>query len=147
MQLNPSEQRQLELANWRVEVIRGLRALAESLACTTQEQFPTPDVSVSLWSIERPTDADIYNCQPVTTEAVRTVMAAIPGGWNKYAATDYVSYSRKFTEAIKLRMQVNRSTTCAKVKVGTKVIPAQPERTEDVYEWRCGDPAEVDTNG
>jgi len=34
----------------------------------------------------------------------------------------------------------NTSTTCERVQVGTKLVPAveaQPEREEPVYEWRC----------
>jgi len=45
---------------------------------------------------------------------------------------------------ITLSFYFNRNNVCTRKVVGTKVIPAepareaQPERTEDKYEWVCG---------
>lgn len=42
-------------------------------------------------------------------------------------------------EGLAVSVYVTRGQVCERVQVGTKVIPAQPEREIPVYEWKCPD--------
>jgi hypothetical protein len=140
MELSPIEMRIAELDEWRVQVIRELRQLAELLASTSRDQIPTPDIGVSVYSVERPADNNPYAYAPLTPSHVRAAMAASPGNWRKTSSENRVMYVKCIGDTIRYYFYVSRSTTCRQVEVGTKVIPAEPEREVKVYEWQCDTP-------
>lgn len=89
-------------------------------------------------------------------ETARKIMAEIPGSWQKEYIGDYVQYKKLFGSGkgwpypdIALTITVNRSEVCRRIEKGTRVIPAQPERTVTDYEWECGpeDSSLEDSNG
>ena len=46
-------------------------------------------------------------------------------------------------DGLTVAVRTGRGVFCERVKVGRKVVPAEParpRRTEDVYEWQCADP-------
>jgi hypothetical protein len=49
-----------------------------------------------------------------------------------------IYFTRRFGD-LELDININKDNSCERVKVGERVIPAQPERTEPVYEWKCPD--------
>ena len=72
------------------------------------------------------------------------------GSFNKDASTSWLNSTKSFGENINLQVTIERNQVCEKVKVGTKIIPAKPaevipektipaqeEREEDVYEYKC----------
>lgn len=140
MDQTPSQIRNDELDIWRSKVIDSLRDLADILKSTPRELFPTPDINVSVYSVETPTDDDQYHCTPVTPAIVRAAMAAAPGSWHKFSANDHISYYKDIGDPLSFRFHVSRSTTCTKVQVGTKEVPAVEAHDEPVYEWRCDTP-------
>lgn len=140
MDQTPSQIRNGELAEWRMKVAGDLEMLADCLRATSHDEFPTPQLHIGVWSIETPTDDDIYACPGVTQEHVRKAMAALPGEWHKYAGQDTITYSKAFGDTIRMAFYVNRSTTCRRVQTGTKTVEATEAHDEPVYEWRCDTP-------
>jgi hypothetical protein len=72
------------------------------------------------------------------------------GPGRKDADAEDLLYFPELTRGTAIRINGFKSNMCERVKVGTKVIPAKeqlvipehvipatPERTEDVYEWKC----------
>lgn len=139
MEQSPSQIRNGELSKWREQVIRDLRAFADALEATTNEQFPTPYVSFSLYSIEVPTDDDPYACRNLTFDDARLAMAALPGKWRKTVNDNGLYYAKQFGETCRVYLNIDRSATCERVQVGTKHVEATEAHDEPVYEWRCND--------
>jgi hypothetical protein len=60
---------------------------------------------------------------------------------------DYVHFAKRFRGGISFSLFASKELTCERVKVGTKIIPAKPEmvlpatpeREEEIFEWRCPD--------
>lgn len=140
MEMTPSETRALELSNWRVEVIRSLRALADLLATTSRAAFPTPDIYCSVYSIDEPTDENPHASRTLDVEDARIAMANAPGNWRKYNYEGSLAYIKDVGDPIRVRLEVDRSRTCTRVQVGTKTVEAVEAHEEPVYEWRCDTP-------
>lgn len=140
MTQNPTQIRNDELDQWRHTVIADLRDLIALLSTTTRDQIPTPDIYVSVYSVEAPTDDDPYAYAQLTPEHVRAAMAASPGHWRKASYENQITYTKDIGEAVRYRFHVSRATTCQQVQVGTKTVEAVPEHEVPVYEWRCDTP-------
>jgi hypothetical protein len=80
----------------------------------------------------------------VTIEDARAIMGDIPGDWVKEYQGDYVIYTKTFGNNIwpnpdvTFRLTVSRDQVCTRKEVGTKIIPASPQREVPIYEWECG---------
>ncbi len=102
--------------------IAGLRALADFL-----EAEPGVPVSAN----------DTLNV--FTDKAGVTAAARAKGGWRKEYGSAHFWLTRSFGP-IAFEVNASRNSVCRKVSTGTRVIPAQPaqpERTEEVFDWIC----------
>lgn len=68
---------------------------------------------------------------------------------------DYVKFTMPLPGDWKFQLYTNKKHTCQRVKVGTQIIkakpevllPAEPEKVIDVYEWQCDEPLLAESNG
>jgi hypothetical protein len=117
----------------RAEMIAGLRAMADWLEAH-------PGVAVDRFS---PVTMNLF---AETEDEARAVRAAAPGGWEKDAKGDYLTYARQFSGegyrcVVEYQVHVNKRSTCERVQVGTRHVEAVEAHDEPVYEWRCAPPA------
>jgi hypothetical protein len=66
--------------------------------------------------------------------------AAKAGSWDKIFNGEWFYLRRTFQGCIDFDVTVERDVVCRKVVTGTKLVPAQPERSVDEYEWVCDEP-------
>lgn len=69
------------------------------------------------------------------------------GKSEKVSDDSYFMLRKNFSTSIILDLNIHHTEMCERIKVGEKVIPAHvvpateethvPERTEEVFEWRC----------
>lgn len=103
----------------RQQVVQGLREFADFL-----EAHPDAPFSRN-WLIEYvPTREDLIKA------------ARIMGSFDKKPDTDYFGVNRNFGP-ITYRVYTERTKVCERVVIGTRTVPAQAERTEDIVEWKC----------
>lgn len=76
---------------------------------------------------------NIYTQSPEHFAELRRIL----GVSEKQSVTDTIYFRKSFGSYVKLDININKEKTCEKVKVGTRIVPAQPERVEEVYEWKC----------
>jgi hypothetical protein len=113
--------------------IKGLREMADFL-----EAHP------SLYEIPGLAGGLTLNLFVDSKEQLADAARAI-GKLSKRVSGDYYYVQREFSGNVTLDVNASRQKVCEKVVVGTKVIPAQPERVlpaepEQVveeYEWVC----------
>lgn len=80
-----------------------------------------------------------------TSEEVAQTVKAIGGKWQKDNNENNMLIIQTVTDTADIRLVINHAHICERVKTGTLLVPAQPERTlpatpqheEDVYEWKC----------
>lgn len=122
------------MVNRNADVIRGLRELADFL-----ESWPEcPGVSSPNVNIWLPTEED--------AKPVMAAFAKHAGHVEKHFLETTAYLRKKFAGNVWLDINANRNAVCERVQVGTRIVPAQPERvlpaTEDkeepVFEWQCG---------
>lgn len=61
---------------------------------------------------------------------------------------EWLCFNKRCRGKVRLQITIEKEKTCRRVKVGERVlpavpehtVPAQPERVEEVYEWRCDEP-------
>lgn len=75
----------------------------------------------------------------VQTRAQLAVHARV-ATWDKIYNGDWFYLRRAFGEDLNLDITIARDEVCRKVVTGTRVVPAQPERTVDEVEWVCDTP-------
>jgi hypothetical protein len=122
----------------RAEMIAGLRAMADWLEAH-------PGVAVDRFV---PVSMTLF---AASEDEARAIRAAAPGGWEKDAKGDYLSYARRFSGegyrcVVEYEVHVNKQTTCERVQVGVKHVEAVEAHSEPVYEWRCA-PAQGGVSG
>ncbi len=128
-QLPPPEKR----TDFRTEFIAGMRELADWLE-------DHPDVKrPSIWT----TTINIFAADKEKLIELRRAT----GLSQKVEAGEFFMFRKEFRGGWKVDLNVNKQHTCERVKVGTKVVPAkpprsielpaEPEKVEDVYEWKC----------
>lgn len=69
------------------------------------------------------------------------------GCQEKATVGDWMIFRKDFRGNVRIDINISKENTCERVKVGTRIIPAQParvieleaapEKVEDVYEWKC----------
>lgn len=114
------------MAKQRVDRVSSLRNLVEFLEA--HESVPAPYLG----------DFYLFARSKEEFLALRRL-----GGFEiKNADDQHFRMERSFGE-FRLVLCVDREHVCERVKVGTRVVPAQPakeaqpERVEEVFEWRC----------
>ncbi len=107
-------------AEARARIVQGLRELASFLEA--HPEVPTPYVGTQ-------------NAFVQTKEEIAAV--ARVGSWEKKWIDDWFSLDHAFSGDVKLSVNVARAQVCERVVTGKQIIPAQPEREIDVYEWHC----------
>ena len=86
-----------------------------------------------------PTPASMQvNTFVLTKDELRAVAKASPA-WAKLDFGEYMAL-RHTIGSIEYDINVARGEVCRKVVTGTKVIPAQPEKTVEDFRWVCDDP-------
>lgn len=108
------------MSDGRQEFIQGLRDLADFLEA--RPTVPTPNG---------------YLNQYVFPSAFRESARAL-GAFDKTPSDDFYGAERRFGP-ITLRLFTDRSAVCKRIVKGTRIIPAEPERTEEVVEWECSE--------
>lgn len=64
----------------------------------------------------------------------------VMGATDKYDCGDWMYFRKRFSGDVRLDLNISKEQTCERVKVGTRKVaatPALPERTDDVFEWKC----------
>jgi len=113
------------------EYAKSLRLVADFYD-KQEEDFPNPGDTI--------TNSLYWNGEG--KEKVRKISKAL-GKCKKRFASD-VFYLEKLFGNITLSFYFNRNDVCTRKVVGIRIVPAQPareaqpERTEDEYEWVCG---------
>ena len=119
------------------EYAKGLRAVARWYERAAQKAVPLP------YTVSADEGLSFNLCDKVE---IATVIRVFRGGWDRTENYGLVYFIRRERfEGFKVRVYTNRRTVCEAVVVGQKVIPAvplhvvpaSPERTEDVIEWQC----------
>lgn len=110
----------------REQTLQGLRELVAFLA-----EHPTVPLPACLHMINAFVD---------TREELAVVARAASWqkGWDK---EDWFVLRREFAGDVALEVNIERERVCRKVVTGTQILPAQPERTVETYEWACDEPA------
>ena len=81
-----------------------------------------------------------------TRDEVAAIIRAFKGGWDREVSYGLAYFRRRERFGpFKVRVYAPRRTVCEAVVVGQKVVPAEPlkiipatpERTEDIIEWQC----------
>jgi hypothetical protein len=87
-----------------------------------------------------PTEILIQRCNiyAETLPEFLEIRRQLEAGGEKKSISDTIYFTRRFGD-LELDININKDNSCERVKVGERVIPAQPERTEPVYEWKCPD--------
>lgn len=106
----------------RSALIRGLRDLAAFL-----EQHP---------SVPMPVGTSL-NAFVYTREEMREI--ARVGTWEKAYYDEWMALRKMFGDDIQFDINIARGQVCERVVVGTQTVPAQPEKTVEIVEWRCAD--------
>lgn len=122
-----------ELRREASDVAAGLRDLADFL-----EDHPEVDVRYAGWS---------FNLFP---EDLAEIGRGGYGRLEKKVKGDWYCLIKHFGKHVTLEFNKSRELVCERVKVGEKIIPAEPERfipeqvipakperVEEVYEWKC----------
>jgi len=107
----------------RAEVIAGLRQIADFLE--QHPGVPAPDYST-------------LNSRAGTKEQIAAI--ARLATWRKDYGDNYFSLHKEFPGDLALDVYTERSTVCRKVVTGRRMLPAEPEREVEVYEWICDEP-------
>ena len=117
--------------NPNAETIRGLRELADWL-----EKRPTLPkfLSISTACIDA-----------LCSRAELADYARMFGACDKRAESDFFIIEKHFSGGVSINAHGARRAVCEKVVIGTRTIPAMPERTlpateervEEITEWRC----------
>lgn len=102
----------------------------------------TPDAPLPLL----PQRFDVFSIS--NKDELKRACLAIGGKLTK-GATESFFYMRKDFRSIHYDINADRGEVCERVVIGTRTIPAEPERTvtvaaqpervEEITEWRCGE--------
>jgi len=103
----------------RAEFVAGLRELADLLE--KHPDIPEPIMSANAF---------------VDTREELAKVARL-GFWEKCEQGEWFILARNFSAGLRLEVNINRSKVCKRKVVGTRVVPARPERTEEIIEWIC----------
>jgi hypothetical protein len=105
------------------DFVRGLREMADFY-----EAHPTLKMPVySSFNVFVTTKEDLAACARLAR-------------WEKVYNENWFCLRRTFgNDQIQLDINVDRSTICRKVVIGTRIEPARPERIVEVVEWFCDD--------
>lgn len=73
-------------------------------------------------------------------ETVAAVARAMHGARKTYSDEGTAYLDKQFGNGVQLSVCFPRNLVCRKVVKGTKVIPAEPEKTIEDVEWVCDEP-------
>lgn len=114
--------------NPNADLISGLRQLADFL-----EERPLREICQQTFHVFGHTPEEF-------AEQLR-----IMGTADKSAGSGFFFAKRKFGQKVELHLCIEREQVCERVKIGERIVPAEPERiiaatperVEEVYEYRC----------
>lgn len=90
--------------------------------------------------------APVYVVMNVFARTREDVVAhARVASWQKEYNEGWFNLRKDFGEDVRLEINADRGLVCRKVPTGTKVVPAQPERTVETYDWACDDAVLLNT--
>jgi len=118
----------------RAELVAGFRWLADFF-----EQHQEVGLPLS-------TDCTVFANKATSKQEARTFHRAVGGRLDKIFDDSVMHMTYRVSNLLNLRFMAYREDVCERVVVGTKiipateerVIPAEPERQEDLVEWHCG---------
>lgn len=125
------------------EMIEGLRKMADWLEKTSAE-LPVPCGLVG--SIYTGAMHDSRGIRHTLDSTIgMALIANAAGDVDKEVSPQLFKLTKNFGGGVKVEWIAYRESVCEKVVVGTKVVPAEPERiiaavperVEEVVEWRC----------
>lgn len=105
-------------------VIDGLRALLDFL-----EEHPHLQPNHYMWPIT------FWAETPEELAAAARDMKVV----TKEASDLFFTLTRDFGGGVQFSVRIPRAQLCTRRQVGTRIVPAQPEHEEPVYEWDCPD--------
>ena len=103
----------------REQTIHGLKQVVAWLEANPEFEVADTDILIRCW-----TKADL-------TAFVR----ALPNPVQKYSGGMFFFAKHHFTDTVSLYGGVEHEKVCRRVEKGTRVVPAQEEHEEPVYEW------------
>ena len=105
-----------------LEYVQGLRLLADWYEAHPETELPYEAERVAYIFVEK--------------TGLQALLGAFGGHWTK-TARDGLFYATRMFGPLTLTALIAQSAVCTARVVGTKVLPAMPERTIDVLEWDC----------
>lgn len=123
----------------RLQLIEGLRRLADIYEQNPQLKAPVWKQDITVWVSPRE-ERD----NPEYVKEMYREFLNVLGGTDK-DTNDFTFEMQWEFGMMNLRLCTDRENVCEKVVTGTKIIPAkeeyvvpaQDERIEEVYEWKC----------
>lgn len=85
---------------------------------------------------EQPYRSDRVEYFPVTKDDLVALLREHGGQWKKTTASDLLYLRRRFGP-FTLEAVIDQRDVCTRRVVGTRIVPASPERLEEVVEWDC----------
>lgn len=80
----------------------------------------------------------VYNVFNVFVDTKAELAAyARAASWEKTYNDSWFALVREFGPDLRLSINAHRSVVCRKVVTGTRIVPEQPERVEEVFGWVC----------
>lgn len=134
--MNPTQER-------KDEIVEGLRKMASFIEASDL-QLPLPhnmDLPIYSGSVTDPRGI----MHSMDSKVGMALIANMAGSVDKEVDVSFFKLVKDFGGGVKLSWTAYRETVCERVVVGTKVVPAEPERlvaavperTEEVIEWKC----------
>lgn len=107
------------------EYVAGLREMADFFEAK-------PDL-VPVWS------PLIINVFAEDRDEFTSMSRQLGGHRTKGADDNFFEVKRTFGHHT-VSVNISRELVCERKVVGTRIVPAQPEATEEIFEWVCNDP-------
>lgn len=126
--------------NLNAELIAGLRDLISFIEANPDFDFgsmgrPVVEMTVRSW----------YRRDGQDPRALVADLIKRAHGVSKTYGTDFAWFRKEFGQHVRFEISTERATVCERVVTGTKIVPArpamvlpaEPERVEELVEWHC----------
>lgn len=112
-------------SNDRRDYVQGLRELADFIEAHSDVPLPWPSAQ---------------NAFIADKTGLAAIARACGGRWEKNATESFFFIRKAFTGGHAYEVNVTRETVCHKVRTGTHIEPATPEREVETFKWVCDEP-------